>query len=395
MVRQIPQDALSLLSKIPAIPAIPVTRVGDLGTLYERLQAILSRSPRSRLLSFLKYVACAVLLANAGSLPFVWHIRVFWPIFAARLEYYALRSRLLFTPKAERAKILTAWAEGLSPVGANPFEIVTVYRRWASIDDTDMFGMHLSNSSYAKVLDSARLRALIKAFPAWGRSGGQMALGASHYHFIREIPFFAKYEIRLTFGSWDHKWIYLIARYVTRPVGRNAKRSPSTSASATPNQGISESATPNGVEQNGTVDVEKAVNAIVGGRTAILEPDGSILHCVAVSQICFKHGRITIPPAVVLGAEGFTKPPAPDSGISTYSRSNPPPSWAKSQAIRVAPLGSMSKFQAFLKGGWRDVPEGERWWEEALGGSIEEKRQANLEILESLKLGLERTRSIY
>jgi hypothetical protein len=126
-----------------------------------------------------------------------------------------------------------------------------------------------------------------------------------------------------------------------------------------------------------------------------MEPDGAILHCVAVSLVCFKYGRITIPPAVVLGTEGYTKPPCPDSGMSAYSHANPPPNWVKSQAIRVAPTGNMANFQAFLKSGWRDVPESERWWEEALGGPVEEKRQANLEILESLKFGLERARSIY
>jgi hypothetical protein len=54
----------------------------------------------------------------------------------------------------------------------------------------------------------------------------------------------------------------------------------------------------------------------------------------------------------------------------------------------------MNKFRTFLMGKWRDAPEGKRWWEDTLGGSIEGKRQANLEILESLKLGLERTQTL-
>lgn len=111
-----------------------------------------------------------------------------------------------------------------------------------------MFGMHLSNSSYAKVrqllvhnqfalilhyllttsaqaLDSARLRVLWRAFPAWGVSGGVIALGgrfavcsdtarltvsATHYHFIREIPLFARYEVRISIASWDDKWVCFI-----------------------------------------------------------------------------------------------------------------------------------------------------------------------------------------
>lgn len=96
-------------------------------------------------------------------------VRVFWPILVARLDYLALRLRLVFASEKERTRALTTWGENLSPVGANPFQLDAVYRRWASaslkfisvrtraiqcfypgIDDLDVFGMHLSNSSYAK-----------------------------------------------------------------------------------------------------------------------------------------------------------------------------------------------------------------------------------------------------
>ena len=47
-------------------------------------------------------------------------------------------------------------------------------------------------------------------------------------------------------------------------------------------------------------------------RAPIIEPDEAILHCGAVSQVCFKWGRITppptVPPTVVLTSDGFTKP---------------------------------------------------------------------------------------
>ncbi|KIK91758.1 hypothetical protein PAXRUDRAFT_830552 [Paxillus rubicundulus Ve08.2h10] len=388
MSPRLPGDIARFLTRIPAIPAVH-TRVQGLRTLHEQLQALLGRSSHSNVLSIIRYVAYLVLLVNAGSLPFVWHIRVFWPLLASRIEY-GLRSRFIFIPKAKRARAVIAWAEGQSPVGTTPFEAVTVYRTWASPDDSDMFGMHLSNSSYAKALDSTCLRALMKTLPTWNRSGGQCPLAATHYHFIREIPPLATYEVRSSIASWDNKWIYLIARFVTRPKRRNVIDAPRSQDSTTP-------LTPDGVaHQNGTADVEKAVAAIVSGpRAPIMEPDGAILHCVAVSLLCFKYGRITIPPAVVLGAEGYTKPPCPDSCISSYSHANPPPNWVKSQAIRVAPTGNMPNFQAFLKSGWRDVPESERWWEKALGGPVEEKRRANLDILESLKSGLDHARSIY
>lgn len=354
------------------------------------------------------------------------------------------------------------------------------------IDDIDVFGMHLSNSSYAKAcpfLSSIRIcspafqvRRLIPRAPrssssvsppgvavedTWlsvvGLSPSTLPIThtsasddistplcpATHYHFIREIAPLAKYEVRLTIDGWDHKWVrsflhfwvhvaerptacrffhiawtfepvdgtfiqlYIVARYVTRPTRRrHARTSPqSISSPPTPENGS--------LAQNGSASVEQAVaalaqadpdqNGVAIRRPPIVEPDGAVLHCIAVSQICFKAGRITIPPAIVLASEGFTKPCADEVAIvngvkgdaNVYSRTNPPPNWTKSQSIRVPPCGSMEAFQAFLQGGWRDVPEGERWWEAALGGSIERKRQANLEVLNALKQGLERTRTLH
>ena len=150
-------DTTALLAKIPAISA----RRGDLATLYGRLKTLLDRSPRARLLSTFKYAAYIVLLINFGSLPFVWHseslfffllsgfgpgaygeqlaqhvflciVRVLWPIIATRLEFWVLQFKLAFASKKERTHALTAWAENLSPVGANPFEFSAVYKRWAS-----------------------------------------------------------------------------------------------------------------------------------------------------------------------------------------------------------------------------------------------------------------------
>jgi len=389
---------------------------------------------RAKLLPVLKYVTYIVLLLNFGSLPFMWHIRVFWPITVARLDYWVLRLKLVFASRKEQTRSLIAWAENLSPVGANPFEIETVYRRWASLDDCDVFGMHLSNSSYAKAFDSARVKALVKFFPAMGRSGGQMALGATHYHFIREIAPLARYEVRLSIGAWDHKWLYVVARFVTRPGRRDASRL-SSAQSSSPSTPPSESETSTPLSQNGSATtVERAVAAVMyaenmnqddangnanasanghidgsstSRRVPIVEPDGAILHCVAVSQTCYKWGRITIPPAVVLASEGFTKPydEGDDEGSSSidnnkrsrpcYSHTNPPPNWIKSQALRVAPQGSMGQFQAFLRGGWRDVEESsEQWWEVALSGSVEARRRTNLEVLEALRVGMERVRGV-
>ncbi|KAG6333978.1 hypothetical protein ID866_5114 [Astraeus odoratus] len=434
--------ASSVDNALTRIPTIPTTRMQDVQKLVRTLQALLNGLPLARLLSLVKLCTFLLLLVNAGSFPFAWHLRVFWPVIVTRIRFLLLRVAILFKPPAERKRILAEHVEKLCPVGANPFELVTIYKRWASIDDADMFGMHLSNSSYAKALDSARLRIMWKAFPAWGVSRGVIALGATHYHFIREIPLFARYEVRISIVSWDSKWMYLIARYVTRPKGRRGTKISTTTSNrnallhsqpppdTNSNGDSSPYDTPTLIHQaDGTAsdNLEKTLGEALAAtreatstRRPILEPDGSVLHCIAVSQVCFKQGRISVPPALALACDGFSKPPPLPCGSDVgshkvpprYSPSNPPPHWPKVQEIRVPPTGSMVNFKRFLAGGWKEVPgadgsvegtgdtagiagSGGRWWEEALSGPIEEKRRKNLEIVEALKANLEEVRKIY
>ena len=37
--------------------------------------------------------------------------------------------------------------------------------------------------------------------------GGWMALGGSYYNYVREISVSADYEIWLSVGGWDEKWV--------------------------------------------------------------------------------------------------------------------------------------------------------------------------------------------
>jgi hypothetical protein len=50
--------------------------------------------------------------------------------------------------------------------------------------------------------------------------------------------------------------------------------------------------------------------------------------------------------------------------------------------------------QEFMKGGWRNVPENERWWETALAGEIEAKRLANLEAFNAIRRDYEVAKSL-
>jgi hypothetical protein len=219
--------------------------------------------------------------------------------------------------------------------------------------------------------------------------------------------------------------MFVIARYVSFPNHRQSdatykqhvdgsgqqlgtnndsiSKTPTTSSDfpriflSTPAEDLITPATPgDATEVDSNLQAEKtakAMEALATAQSKMPEPDGAVLHCVAISYICFKHGRITVPPGVILPCEGFSKPPSTASA-APFSPTNPPPHWKKAQALRIAPSGSMPAFTKFLKGGWRDVPEDERWWEHALDGPIEEQRKANLDVLDSIRKGMEGARSI-
>jgi hypothetical protein len=49
----------------------------------------------------------------------------------------------------------------------------------------------------------------VRLHPHWNSLTLSYLYGsATNHNFIREIPIFAKYEIRMTVGSWDEKWVH-------------------------------------------------------------------------------------------------------------------------------------------------------------------------------------------
>lgn len=69
----------------------------------------------------------------------------------------------------------------------------------------------------------------------------------------------------------------------------------------------------------------------------------------------------------------------------------------KATSLRDADIdeGNMKTLVAFLKGGWRNVPKGDRWWEKALGGAVEERRKRNLESIEGMKTAMNNALGVY
>ncbi|KAJ7079444.1 hypothetical protein B0H15DRAFT_914123 [Mycena belliarum] len=355
----------------------------------------------------LKYFVVLLFLLNAGSWPLIWHLRVFSCIIEEMLARRLVQLRHVFSGRQVRATALEAHFDARMPVGVHPFRRVWTYSDWVRLDDSD-FNLHMSNSSYAKALDSARFRLALATFPNILRCGGRIALAgtsphpllyregftslylpATHYHFIREIPMLSRYEMRTSIGAWDEKWIWVITRFVkphsktsatASTSGKSQSKTPPDPlfpALATPATPLSSgTSTPSGIAGPDAISQALLARAV---RDAAREPDGALLYTTVVSQLCFKAGRLTVPPALVLAANGFYVPPpiTSTSSSSASPRASPssqthpaPPHWPRTAALRASPRA----LHAFFAGGWRAAPDGERWWEGALAGCEVERR---------------------
>ncbi|TBU24028.1 hypothetical protein BD311DRAFT_672706 [Dichomitus squalens] len=359
-----------------------------------------------------KYFVLLLFLVNVRSWPFAWHFYVWRPVFQLRGRYYLHTLRHSLSPARIRQQKKLEWLENLSPVGRNPFDLTVTYHTWAGPDDCD-FNLHLSNSSYPKHLDGARFKLALQLCPTFFRTEGWMGLGATHFTFLREIPMFSRYEMRASIMSWDSKWIFVATRFVTKPKKGKGKAkkavappssSGSPSADGAPNASLH---TATGVV-SGTVTPQVANGTNGNPNLASLaaqivdrpEPDGATVHCLAISEVVGKIGRITVPPGLILAVDGFSR--APDvPGAQAWSHANPPPHWETVRKLRghaspdgSAKKGSLKVLRDFYTGGWREVPEGERWWEDALGGEVEERRLRGLGCMQALRKGVEEARTI-
>jgi hypothetical protein len=170
--------------------------------------------------------------------------------------------------------------------------------------------------------------------------------------------------------------------------------SPDLSVNSTPSPSSSSSFNPPTSTQ---ATLSAATAGLVSSHLANggLEEDGSILHTIVVSQCCFKMGRITIPPALVLAANGMT-------GARGYSHATPHPEWInEARKLRaVSEGGSLRTLRKFLTSGWKEVQEAARkegkkaWWDEAMGDEVEETNRRNLAFVEGLRFGMEGARTI-
>ncbi|KAH7335782.1 hypothetical protein B0J17DRAFT_600575 [Rhizoctonia solani] len=330
----------------------------------------------------IKLAVLLVFVLNARSWPGVWHFRVFKSVINFRLGE-------LFTKRRDSHKYMAS----LSPIGRSVFPTaddsdsgaISVLKAWAALDDCDFNG-HLSNSCYAKNLDPARMQAWVEWCPSLFADGAWVALGGAHYHYIREIPMNASYEIRVSIGGWDEKWIYLVAKFVSHSK-KKSKSNASKAGSTIPS--ITTPSTPLVTEPS--TPGEPALS--IGGKSTLLDTsrvdtklapkpvlrthddDGALIHCVAVSTYCCKHGRVTIPPKVALAISGFSLTEVGDSS-----------NWEHAKRLRERGPARMAEF---LRGGWKT--EENKFWE--LGPEVEAERVRRVADLKKLTEGLDGLRA--
>ncbi|KAH7335789.1 hypothetical protein B0J17DRAFT_616854 [Rhizoctonia solani] len=400
------RSAGSLLRSLPT----PIARV------FQQLVPLLSPGDSSKsIFPFIprpmKWLILFIFLLNARSWPGVWHLRVFASVIRIR------SNGLLYRRGNGRQ-----WWTSVSPVGRSVFPTpdgsdkgaLSILKSWASPDDCDWNG-HLSNSCYAKNLDPARMQACIDWFPAFFGDNGWVALGGvfsfphwsmyavltsaigAHYHYIREIPINTHYQVRMSIGGWEDKWIYLVTKFVSHPKKsksgsqsksvHNAHAKPTTiPAITTPSTPlVTETSTPAepAIPANGalvpldasTVDTKLAPNTSPKPTLRTHDHDGALIHCIAVSTYCFKHGRITVPPQVVLAMCGFSLTEVGD-------KSN----WTNANALRDRRSAGISDF---LRGGWKS--EDNKFWEAI--PKVEAERARRVADLKKLTEGMDGLRA--
>ncbi|KAJ3793658.1 hypothetical protein GGU11DRAFT_691372 [Lentinula aff. detonsa] len=334
-------------------------------------------------ISFLPHLFVSLLILNSRSLPFTWTFRVLWCVIKVRTRYSVAWARVWarYWMRCSKKLVGGFWLESVTPVGAHPFEWEGSYATWVGFDDSD-FNMHMSNSSYPKVLDFARTKASLELFPQFLRVGGHVALSSTHFQFIQEIPLFAKYQILTSIGAWDEKWCYLIFRFVT--IENKYKDNQHSGSANVPRirvtpPNLNKDHSPDPVHFSFSSNLHQSQSSFnLNSHPTV--PNAK-LHTIAVSRICFKVGRITVPPTIVFTTNGISlssSSPSPFA-VAKFSHTNPPPSWTEHGLYLIAKThsGDEAKLREFYRGAWRNTEEATDGKDMNKSGTVENSTVVN------------------
>ncbi|KAK0194266.1 hypothetical protein F5146DRAFT_925953, partial [Armillaria mellea] len=317
-----------------------------------------------------RYVLGILFLLNIRAFPLAWHgeyynlhtgtaliitiglVRVLWPYFAFHIHCWLHGLSLIYKSTSARHATTQAWWDSRSPIGKSPFDLVLKYTDWSSVGCSRLYCRCFVSTAFYTW--EVRLFSFIFLHLIKLRS-------LTSFLFMREIPILRRFEVRCSVVTWGEKWLYLVAKFVTTGSRRVLPRTEDTTPFSSP-----------GTPYDSDADLQRKTPYKLSE-----EPDGAVVHCVSISQVCFKIGRITVPPAPVLTLSGCSD--------ENYTRSNPPPGYLAAQK-------AVAEGQAkdLLKGGWKRVPKSERWWEGSFGEGIEKTRAEWLSVMEDIRLGMQR-----
>ena len=105
-------------------------------------------------------------------------------------------------------------------------------------------------------------------------------------------------------------------------------------------------------------------------------PPGAVVHCIAVSQYCFKHGRLTVPPGVVLPSLGFNATSEKwERFLRMRGMAHDPSNPKEKVGTNITKQGK-ERMKKFYRDGWKE--EGD-WWR--LPEEVERRNQGRAEWL--------------
>ncbi|KAI1840758.1 hypothetical protein JX265_012957 [Neoarthrinium moseri] len=232
-----------------------------------------------------RMVALLMVLVNWKSLPLAWTVRIFNTMISHLLvrPFHELGPEALFHPIISQTHVT------LLEVDYNVHKSNSTY-----FADLDVSRSHLASHLFARgirALGNNEATRLVKdpsdpTMPARGRFG--VSLGAVQCSFKRELKPYQRYEMWTRVLSWDRKWLYLVTHFVE--AGAVKPRSWDNPKNFGPTRAA----------EGKPEDWERKI------------------HASAVSKYVFKIGRLTVHPAIVIGASGLL-PERPEGWVSTDS----------------------------------------------------------------------------
>ncbi|RYP40458.1 hypothetical protein DL767_001694 [Monosporascus sp. MG133] len=232
-----------------------------------------------------KYSRIAILtllLWNWKSLPLAWTIRV-WN---AMIIHLYLRKSHSHTPDKLFHPVISKSRVTLLEVDYNIHKSNSTY-----FADLDVSRSHLVSHLLSRGLritaDNVNTKLVMDpadpSRPAKGKLG--IMLGATGCSFKKEIKPYAKYEMWSRILAWDRKWLYILTHFVEKGAVR-------------PKSWDEASFGPTRKGDGKPQDWEKKI------------------HATAVSKYVFKIGRLTVHPAIIIGASGLL-PERPGGWVTT------------------------------------------------------------------------------